>query len=95
MTSQPKFTAVELVAGKAYRVVTLFEDYDGTTHEVGESWRYVGKNFLPYEDGLTLLLDAGETRQLRLQWRPETQAHIIEHFSGLRRRSVTRGKRPG
>jgi hypothetical protein len=77
-----KFTAAELVPGQTYTVVTAFHDYDGILHPVGERWRYVGKNFLPYEDGLTLFIESdGSPSQLRLQWRDETQGSIVDHFS--------------
>jgi len=51
-------------------------------HPVGERWRFVGKNFLPYEDGLTLLVQQnGMEVSIRLQWRDETQGPIIDDFS--------------
>ena len=69
-----KFTAADLISGKTYQVAGAFEDYDGMIHPVGERWRFVGKNFLPYEDGLTLLIEQnGQDRSIRLQWRDETQ----------------------
>jgi hypothetical protein len=47
-----------------------FTDYDGVTHLAGERWRFLGKNFLPYEDGLTLLIEQdGRQLAIRLQWR--------------------------
>ena len=69
--------------GQRYRVKQLFTDYDGIVHEVGESWTYLGTNFLPYEDGLTLYtVSEQESKQVRyrLQWREEEQAAIIENF---------------
>jgi hypothetical protein len=52
------------------------------THPVGETWRYVSKSFLPYEDGLTLMVEQdGQPQVIRLQWRPEAQAEIIERFA--------------
>jgi hypothetical protein len=82
--SLPKrnFTAVDLVAGRIYSVIAEFRDYDGIIHSVGERWRFVGKNFLPYEDGLTLLVESdGRNVPIRLQWRAETQGQIIDKFS--------------
>ncbi len=79
---QRKFTASELIPGKTYRVTTAFEDYDGIIHSVGESWRFAGKDFLPYDDGLTLYIEKGEKPvPFRLQWRPETQGQLINDFS--------------
>ena len=64
-----------------YRVVQSFQDYDGITHPFGETWRFLEKNFLPYEDGLTLqVVMNGKTIFLRLQWRDESQGQIIDEF---------------
>jgi len=80
--SQRRFTAADLVPGRTYSVVTAFEDYDGIIHPVGERWRFVEKNFLPYEDGLTLIVEKnGQNIPFRLQWRAETQGQIIDDFS--------------
>lgn len=83
-TPTRKFAGSELIAGKTYRVITAFEDYDGLPHAVGETWRFVSHSFLPYEDGLTLFVERdGRTVPFRLQWRPETQGHIVSEFSGF------------
>jgi len=80
-SSNRKFTAVELVLGRTYRVVKAFRDYGNILHPVGETWRYDGKNFLPYEDGLTLYVVRDDHRELiNLQWREETQGQVIDNF---------------
>jgi len=77
-----KFTAADLIPGQTYCVITTFKDYDGIIHPVGECWRFVGKNFLPYDDGLSLLVERnGQNVPFRLQWRAETQGQIIDDFS--------------
>lgn len=77
-----KFTAADLLPGQTYSVVAAFRDYDGIVHPVDEHWRFIGKNFLPYEDGLTLLVAwNGQNMSLRLQWRDESQGRIIDYFS--------------
>lgn len=70
----------ELVAGRTYRVVQSFTDYDGDLHPAGESWTYLSHNFVPYDDGLSLFvsLDGAQEWQIRLCWRPDYQAHIID-----------------
>jgi len=76
------FDATKLIQGKTYRVITEFTDYDGQVHKVGERWRFLSHNFLPYEDGLTLSIErAGKSSTIRLQWRAEAQASIIDRFS--------------
>ena len=73
-----------MIPGKTYQVVSPFEDYDRRIHPIGERWRFVGKNFLPYEDGLTLHIEQdGTNKSIRLQWRDETQGLIIDNFSDL------------
>jgi hypothetical protein len=79
--SDRKFSAAELVPGRVYRVVKAFKDYGNIPHPVGEIWRYEAKNFLPYEDGLTLFVVRDGNRELiNLQWREETQGQIIDDF---------------
>lgn len=81
-SSQRKFTAADLIPGKTYQVVRSFRDYDGFSHPVGERWRFVDKSFLPYEDGLTLKIEQdGQLTGIRLQWRDDAQALIIDNFS--------------
>jgi hypothetical protein len=81
-SSKRKFAGSELIVGKMYRVITAFEDYDGLPHSVGETWRFVSHTFLPYDDGLTLYVERdGRTAPFRLQWRKETQGHIVSEFS--------------
>lgn len=80
--TQPEFLAANLIPGRTYRVKAPFEDYDGDIHPVGETWRFVQKHFLPYEDGLTLDIEQdGQQTSIRLQWLEAAQAQIIEHFS--------------
>jgi hypothetical protein len=69
-----------LDAGRRYRVVRPFVDYDGDTHKVGEAWTFLGKNFLPYDDGVSLFvsLDGTQEWHIRLRWTPEDQADIID-----------------
>jgi hypothetical protein len=79
---KPKFIATDLVPGLTYRVTVPFKDYDGVNHPAGETWRFIKKNFLPYEDGLTLFIERdGQETSFRLQWRLESQGHVIDNFS--------------
>jgi hypothetical protein len=83
-TPKRTFTAADLIPGKRYRVVVAFIDYDGIPHPVGETWRFVAEDFLPYDDGLTLHVERdGRQVPFRLQWRQETQGRIIDQFSDL------------
>ena len=77
-----KFSAFTLKDGARYRVIREFTNFDGGTHPVGETWRYTGKNFFPYDAGLTLSVecDTGMT-SVRLQDYPEAQGPVIDHFS--------------
>jgi len=77
-----KFTAADLVPGRSYRVLSAFVDFDEKIHVVGERWRFLRKNFLPYDDGLWLFVEeGGREAHIRFQWRPEAQGKTIEGFS--------------
>jgi len=69
-----------LQPGSRYAVRAAFTDYDGAVHPEGETWTFRSHSFLPYEDGLSLFVGwpDGSERQIRLQWRPETQGAIID-----------------
>jgi hypothetical protein len=69
-----------LAVGRRYRVVMEFVDFDGVVHPAGESWTFLGHSFLPYDDGLSLFvsLDDEQEWHIRMQWRPEAQAAIID-----------------
>ena len=76
------FTASNLLPGRIYRVTAPFTDCDGRLHAPGETWRYTGKNFIPSDDGLTLLIEQnGQPASIRLQSRAGAQAWVIENFS--------------
>lgn len=80
--NRQRFSATELKPNTLYRVNRDFKDYDGVIHLTGERWRFLAKRFLPYEDGLTLLIEQnGREAAIRLQWREETQGSLIERFS--------------
>ena len=72
-----------LHAGRRYRVVREFVDYDGDCHPAGEEWRFCGWSFVPYEDGMSFFvsLDDRQEWQLRLQWREEAQGAILDHLT--------------
>ena len=83
-TNEPKrsFPATNLTPGKTYRVIAEFSDYDGRVHKIGERWRFIEHNFVPYEDGLTISTEQdGQKSIIRMQWRPEAQEAIIDNFS--------------
>ena len=72
-----------LDAGKRYRVIREFTDFDGDVHREGERWTFLGSSFLPYDDGLSLFvsLDGVREWQIRMQWRPEAQGTVLDTLS--------------
>lgn len=77
-----------LKIGRRYQVVKAFADFDGDEHPVGETWRFEGHSFLPYDDGLSLYVtrpldittaDAAP-HQIRMRWTPEDQGEVIDHL---------------
>ena len=69
-----------LKIGGHYVVVRDFTDHDGMLHPAGETWRFLGHNFVPYYDGLSLFvsLDGIGEWQVRLQWDRDAEAAIID-----------------
>jgi hypothetical protein len=77
-----KFTASELIPGRTYRVIKTFKDFDRIIHSAGETWRFIEKSFLPYDDGLSLFVERdGQRLQYRLQRREEAQGQVMDAFS--------------
>jgi hypothetical protein len=72
-----------LSAGRRYRVIKRFVDHDGSAHEIGEEWTFLGCSFLPYEDGMSFFvsLDGVQEWHLCMQWRPEEQGEILDHLA--------------
>jgi hypothetical protein len=73
----------KLVRGQQYRVVKSFVDFDAAEHPAGETWYFIGSNFLPYDDGLSLFVADDDQQQwhIRLCWRTDQQGEICEHFA--------------
>lgn len=69
-----------LKAGRRYRVLRAFTDFDGDVHPPGEEWTFLGSSFLPHDDGLSLFvsLDGRREWQIRMQWRPEAQGAMLD-----------------
>ena len=75
-----------LKAGQSYRVARAFRDYDGQCHEEGETFEFLGANFVPYHDGLSLFVKReGHEEQIRLQLHPEEQQDIVEQLGAYLR----------
>lgn len=63
-------------------VVAEFADCDGDIHPEGESWTFLGASFLPHEDGQSLFVSCDDEREwhIRLKWRDEEQAAVLDHL---------------
>jgi hypothetical protein len=72
-----------LVPERRYAVVQPFRDYDGNEHPAGESWVFLGSNFAPHDDGLSLFvsLDGEREWHLRMRWAPEDQGPILDNLA--------------
>jgi len=70
-----------MVAGERYVVALPFVELDGDAHPVGEAWAFIGAAFLPYDDGQSLFvsLDGKQEWHIRLRWRADAQAEILDH----------------
>ncbi len=66
---------------QCYRVVREFVDHDRVTHPVGETWRFVGSGFLPYDNGLSLFVQTVDGEwHIRLQLDVEGQGRLWDDF---------------
>lgn len=72
-----------LQAGRLYCVIKEFVDYDRHAHAVGEQWRFLGFSLLPSDDGMSFFVSFDEAQEwhIRLQWRAEEQAHVLDNLS--------------
>jgi len=71
-----------LVRGAYYRVVRSFRDFDGTFHDAGETWTFLGSIFSPHDEGLSwfVSLDGEREWHIRMRWTPEDQGAIVDAF---------------
>lgn len=69
-----------LRAGRRYRVLESFMDFDGDTHLAGEEWEFLGSAYLPYDDGVSFFVSLDGVREwhIRLQRRPHAQGKILD-----------------
>ena len=58
--------------GRRYRVIQRFTDVQGTIHEPGEEWIFIGSRTLRYDDGVLLFvsLDVEHEWHIRLERGP-------------------------
>ena len=70
-----------LKAGRKYSIAMSFRDYDNNPYEEGNVIEFIGSNFVPYEDGLSLFcIYKDREKQIRLQVRPEAQQEIAHNL---------------
>ena len=70
-----------LMSGKKYAISKSFRDYDNYPYEEGNVIEFIGSNFVPYEDGLSLFcIYKDREKQIRLQVRPEAQEEIAHNL---------------
>jgi hypothetical protein len=67
---------------REYRVLRAFVDFDGHRHEPGETWRFVGSSYLPYDAGLSLFVQTPEGEwHIRLQLSAGQQRELWASFA--------------
>jgi len=56
----------------------------------GETWTFLGHNFLPHDDGLSLFvsLDGDREWHIRLQWRDDQQGPLIDRLEDYIRKAA-------
>ena len=73
-------THQHLVAGRRYRVVKKFSDYDQHWHLPNEEWTFLGASFLSYESGVSLFVSVDPKAEwhIRLQWENDEQQEVLD-----------------
>ena len=75
-------TITSLLPGRTYQVIREFTDYEQRVHAVGETWTFIFSKFAPSDDGMLLQIrQHGELGSFRMQWRSESQAHVMDCFT--------------
>jgi hypothetical protein len=71
-----------LLAGRSYKVIMEFADYDRFVHKAGEAWTFLGYSYLPYDNGLSLFvsLDGIHEWHLPLQCGADEQGPIVDRL---------------
>lgn len=81
----PNFSTAHdfLQAGRRYQVVKQFADHDGRVHPAGEAWTFLGCSFVPHDDGMSFVVSFDDRHEwlLRLQWRADEQAEVLDHLA--------------
>jgi hypothetical protein len=70
-----------LRSGNKYSIAKSFRDYDNNAYEQGFVIEFIGANFVPYEDGLSLFcIYKDREKQIRLQLSAQEQQEIAENL---------------
>lgn len=70
-----------LKAGRHYRVIKEFKDFDGRLHETGETWIFEKTNYVPYHSGLSLfVIENGQSVMYRFQDTDDEQGELLNDF---------------
>ena len=79
-TAKGGASSSRLTPGTRYWVAKSFTDYDGHVHEAGETWTFLGDNFVPYYDGMSLFVSPDDESewQIRLEWTDEGEGKILD-----------------
>jgi hypothetical protein len=88
--ANPQTAFKHLIPDARYAVLRDFNDYDGKVHVAGETWTFLGHNFLPHDDGLSLFvsLDGDREWHIRLQWRDDQQGPLIDRLEDYIRKAA-------
>ncbi|MDA0659333.1 MAG: hypothetical protein O2931_13135 [Planctomycetota bacterium] len=73
-----------LKRGRTYTVTKWFVDADNDAHAVGEEWTFIASMFSRFDDELTLCVRFATCEEwtIPLLWNTDSQADVIENFSG-------------
>jgi len=88
-------TIYDLNPGAEYKVVTSIQDFHGSVFTEGQRLRFVERQYLPYDDGHTLIFTedrdsrTGSVRELRMHLQGTDHRDAIENTDHYLREFIT------
>jgi hypothetical protein len=75
--------ALNLEAGRRYRVIKAFTDHDREVHPEGEEWTFLRSAFVPYHSGLSWFVscDGAQEKHIRMQSTSEEQGYVVNNLA--------------
>ena len=64
-----------------YEVIREFKDFDDDVHPVGETWVWLGHNFLPYDGGYSFFVSVDGEHEWHIRMQESDQSEILDNLA--------------